>query len=133
MTRTAENRLWTAIFIVYTASTFAVSLLPGRLIRLPKLGVRADLVLHALEYGLLAWITLCFLRTRPRPPRAGLAAALAVGFAVAVGGANELVQAYAPGRYSSWSDVWANLAGAALAVSLASIHRKRPGHFAEGG
>ena len=81
-----------------------------------------DKVVHALLYGVLAWLVVRALAPEARSPRA-----LGVAFAalLAFGWADEWHQQFIPGRSRSAADWLADGTGAALAILTASAHRRR--------
>ena len=81
-----------------------------------------DKVVHAVLYGVLAWLVVRALEPASRTPRA-LAAVLA-GLLV-FGWADEWHQQFIPGRSQSAADWLADGTGAALAIFTASARSRR--------
>ena len=81
-----------------------------------------DKVVHALLYGVLAWLVVRALKPDARTPRALLVAFAAL---LAFGWADEWHQQYIPGRSQSAADWLADGTGAALAILTASARSRR--------
>ena len=86
----------------------------------------SDGILHAIEYGLLAWCTLMYFYeirfTAKQKRKAYIGAFLFSGI---IGGLNELWQMHVPHRGLSGSDIVANLIGAALFIGLFHLVKMR--------
>lgn len=103
--------------VVWAAAVFALSAVPGRAV--PHVGLpSADKVIHALIYGLGAWLALRG-RFGRRP---WLTAWLAVA---AYGVTDEWHQRFVPGRTCDVRDWVADACGAAIALTLAEVMRRR--------
>jgi len=88
------------------------------------LAMRAqDKIWHLLEYGGLGLVTLRALRGGGR--RLAVAGGVAIGFGALLGIADELYQSTVPGRYSTVSDVVADVCGVALAWGLRALWERR--------
>ncbi|NQT34462.1 VanZ family protein [bacterium] len=109
---------WKLLIILYIAATFAVSSFRGN--ALIPLGwiFGKDLTLHAIEFGILAWFLLNYLRSTGKLLPWWRSALLTIIFCAVVGGLNELWQYFIPGRFPSPSDAVANVVGAVLIVAV---------------
>jgi VanZ family protein len=107
-------RFWLPV-LLYVTLIFVVSSLQG--LQPPLLfGSFSDKIPHALEYGILGFLLVRAIRGTEllqRSVPAGLVA-LIIGLSVAL--ADELFQAYVPGRQSDPFDYMADSAGLALAI-----------------
>jgi len=121
--------------ITYTGMTFLLSRAPGtfRLMRWKLwhiFGNRTDLLLHYVEYGILAILMLLtFKAWSLLSRRPWLGTTVVILAATLVGGLNEWTQAYTPGRSASWSDIVANLLGALSAVGVVWLFWSRRKRF----
>ena len=110
--RWAPAVLWAVTLVVLTSWPN-----PG----VPQVG-QGDKLVHALLYGILAWLVA---RAEPRwiasPTRAAPVFAALAAFAAA----DEWHQQYVPGRSASVDDWAADAVGAALALALAAVRRRR--------
>jgi VanZ family protein len=115
--RTSGAKLWFWITLFYTIATFGLSSIANP----PRFLVtkyHLDWWLHGVEYGLLA---VCLMKyqaaggvTIPRIPFT----VQTMFFIALVGGMNELLQVFIPKRAPSWADEIANIAGAAVFISI---------------
>ena len=107
---------WRILIIVYIAATFAISSVRGN--ALVPLGwvLKKDLILHAIEFGILAWLVLSYLFSTGKLLPWWRSALLTTIVCAVVGGLNELWQSYIPGRFSSPSDAVANVVGTILMI-----------------
>jgi VanZ family protein len=114
-------RFWLPV-LLYVTLIFVVSSLQG--LQPPQLfGTFSDKIPHAVEYGILGFLLVRAIRGTELLQRslpAGLVA-LIVGLAVAL--ADELYQAYVPGRQSDPFDYTADAVGLALAIVLFLVLR----------
>ena len=86
----------------------------------------SDGILHAIEYGLLAWCTLMYFHEKRFTVRQTVTAYISSFlFSGIVGGLNELWQIHVPHRGPSGNDVVANLIGAALFIGLFHLVKMR--------
>ena len=106
------------LIIVYIAATVAVSSVRGG--SLVPLGwiLGKDLILHAIEFGILAWFLLNYLLSTGKLLPWWRSALLTIIFCAVVGGLNELWQSFIPGRFPSPSDAVANVVGAVLMIAV---------------
>ncbi len=111
----ARPVVWLTVVVSYAALTFVLSLIAGATI-LQQVRWRIDLILHVVEYGVLAWLILHYLRISGRLVRWRLYAWWTLLICGTVGGLNELLQTQIPGRFGDFNDVIANLVGAALVI-----------------
>ncbi len=127
-------RLWysargAAILTVgFAVGILLFSSIPAKSMPAPKSLWRWDKLIHAVEYAMLASLSMrvVFLRTRAAWSSALLAAVFACGFGVC----DELYQSTTPGRDSSPFDMLADAAGACFACFVWAVvySRRRPQH-----
>ncbi|MDP8238696.1 MAG: VanZ family protein [Candidatus Hatepunaea meridiana] len=123
-----KTKVWLFLVLSYTLTTFGVSSIKNTSF-IPDLRiVRFDLVLHFIEYGILAWLILRYLDTINQLSPWIRQATLVVIFCGVVGGLNELWQLHIPGRFPSVVDGIANVLGAVVVVFLYRL-RKCVIHF----
>src|SRR4030042_1834217 len=99
-----EAQYWFIASVTYILLTFAMSLVPSKLIRPPFWRFGMDWVLHAIEYAILTWIVLRWLQISESIYYPKWSNWNALGVCFIVGGLNEFVQAFTPGRSPSLSD-----------------------------
>ena len=107
--------VWLAAAAIYAALTFVVSMIAGISI-LPRIKLRIDLILHVIEYGILAWLILRYFRAVGWPLHWRSCAWITLLICAVVGGLNELLQTRIPGRFGDVNDMIANLVGAGLVI-----------------
>ena len=110
--------VWLVVIIIYSCLTLLLSSFSvPTLIKKSLFDISgSDLFLHAIEYGLLAWIVLRYLSVSGRLSRSRLVWWLPVIFSTIIGCVNELYQGSVPGRSPSISDFVANMVGAVIVV-----------------
>lgn len=86
---------------------------------------RADKLIHATEYAILAALLVRALVRGPPRLRVGTAALVAVACALAFGASDEWHQSFVPGRSSSAFDAIADGVGACLGAALATFYYRR--------
>jgi len=115
--------LFFLLALLYSLATFVASSIPGSDISVP-LWERWDLIAHAVEYGLLSYLVVGWVRRR----WAGMVTTKmligTVAYCALIGGMNEIYQLYVPGRTCAWDDETANIVGAAL-VTFAVVKLSR--------
>jgi VanZ family protein len=105
-------RFWLPV-LVYVTAIFTLSAQPHLS---PPLGFTwNDKFLHMLEYLILGLLLVRALRAHLRVGRPVFAAAIALGFVVLTGMADEYLQSFIPGRQADVFDLLADVAGGALA------------------
>ena len=109
---------WKILIIFYIAATFAVSSVRGN--ALVPLGwvLKKDLILHAIEFGILAWFLLNYFLSTERLLPWWRSALLTTIICAVVGVLNEMLQFFIPGRFPSPSDAVANVVGTVLTVAV---------------
>ena len=115
-------RYWLPV-LAYVTLIFIVSAQPG--LKPPLRFEFGDKVAHICEYGVLGFLLVRALRTRPRLRSALLAGLVAVAIGTGIGGSDELFQSTVPGRDSSVFDLIADTVGLSIA-QLAYLWAKRP-------
>jgi len=109
--------VWLIFAVVYMVLTFVLSSISfGAGIISQFRAYRPDLILHFLEYAILAILLLKYLGGAGWLSRSKLSWWLPVIIGGVVGGANELFQFYIPYRFPSVSDALVNLVGAGIPV-----------------
>ncbi|MDP8229157.1 MAG: VanZ family protein [Candidatus Electryoneaceae bacterium] len=125
----SKSTVWLASVIVYTIFTLIVSsvseweflpFLSAGISLLPTF--RYDLILHLIEYAILAWLILRYLHVSDRIGHK-LALLGTIIFCGIIGGLNELWQMHIPNRTVGIDDAIANIVGAVVIVWW--IGRKR--------
>ena len=114
---------WIMFSLIYTAATFVVSSLPGTAFPAWKIQHRLDLVLHFIEYGILAWLLLRFFDAIDKLEPWFRTTIVITLFCGLIGGLNELWQKKTPGRYASISDEIANIAGVVVVILLYRLRK----------
>jgi VanZ family protein len=117
------RRGWLALTLAYVALVFLASSRPYFYPPGPDF-VLKDKFVHALEYGLLAYLASRALR----PGRAAggwVAVLFVVAVGASIGAADELFQGTVPGRVTDVYDWVADVAGLALGASLLAWNRRR--------
>ncbi|MGN7611773.1 VanZ family protein [Magnetococcales bacterium HHB-1] len=105
---------WLFLLIAYSGLIFYLSSTPAE--KLPPLFFPGfDKIIHALEYGLLAWIALKSVTSFPRIPYPYL---FAWGYSTLYSISDEWHQSYVPGRHSDIFDLMADIFGATLLLAL---------------
>lgn len=117
MKRNISSTVWLTISIAYMILTFIVSSMPysSRLMYQYR-ALRPDLILHFIEYAILAILLMKYLAVSGWLKRSSWSWWLPIIIGGVIGGANELLQAYVPNRFPSFSDAAANLIGAGVPV-----------------
>lgn len=111
--------MWMALVAVFTVSTFGLSLIKEfGFLSFGGGQTDTDLLLHAIEYGLLAYLLLRWLDATDRLAPWWRTVAVTLLFCGVVGGLNELLQSQVPGRYPSVLDAVANIFGAAVVITV---------------
>ena len=110
--RTQRVVRWGLVF-GYVAIIFCLSSLPGQSVPSLKL---SDKVLHAVEFGGLAWLTCRALRAQAPGSSLRFVAVVSVLGTVGYGLTDELHQLFVPGRSAEFTDVAADGLGALLAA-----------------
>jgi VanZ family protein len=114
------------IIVLFTLGTFSISSLSNVPVAITRMWTPSDFVLHAIEYGLLAWCMLMYFHTFQFTTRRTATAYIgAFLFSGIVGGVNELWQAHVTHRGPSGSDVLANFIGAVLFIGLFHLVKMR--------
>ena len=78
---------------------------------------RIDLYVHAIEYGILTWLLLHYLQAAGWLERSRHAVWFPLIICAVIGGANEIWQAYVPGRYATVVDELANISGSLVVIA----------------
>lgn len=112
-----KPNIWRALVACFTISTFLLSSIGNTSFKLPRI-TNFDLLLHAIEYGLLAYLLLRWLDATDRLTPWWRTVAVTLLFCGIVGGLNELLQSQVPGRYPSVLDAIANIFGAAVVITV---------------
>lgn len=86
---------------------------------------RVDLYIHAVEYGILTWLLLCYLNASGWLRRSEYAPWFPLVICAVIGGANELWQAHVPGRSPAVIDEIANIAGSLVVITAWLIFKRR--------
>jgi VanZ family protein len=115
-------RYWLPV-LAYVALIFTLSSMPH--LRPPFGFLNSDKVIHMGEYLVLGWLLGRGLRTVPRFGSLLAGGLLAISLGAAVGCADELYQAYVPGRDSSALDWTADFLGLTLS-QIGYAWLKRP-------
>ena len=110
--RWAPAVLWALTLVVLTSWPN-----PG----VPQVG-QGDKVVHALLYGVLAWLVA---RAEPRWAASTARAVPVLAAIAAFAAVDEWHQRFVPGRSASVDDWAADCVGAALALTLAAVRRRR--------
>lgn len=113
--------MWSGAILVATS-------LPGALLRSAPIVPGADKAVHALLYGVLAYLVWRAVHLGPPTPRATLAPALRVlaGIAVFAAG-DEWHQQFIPGRGAEAADWVADMAGATIGLTISQATPWRRG------
>jgi VanZ family protein len=109
-------RFWLPV-LLYVTLIFVVSSLQN-LQPPPLFGSFSDKIPHALEYGILGFLLVRAMRGTELLQRSVPAGLVALIFGLAVALADELYQAYVPGRQSDPFDYLADSTGLVLAIVL---------------
>ena len=120
--KTSGMVVWIALVLVYTALTFVLSSIQASSLYPPFQIYRIDLLLHALEYGFLAWLLLGVMRSFGRIGTWQRFAIIMVYCGI-IGGLNELWQSRVPGRFPSLSDMLANIVGAVVILFIFRVRK----------
>ncbi len=119
---TLSSRVWLILTVIYIVLTFVASgisdfsfltKLTGNLLRMPE---DSDILLHMIEYGVLAWFLLSYRSASGILEPWFRTVAVTILICALVGGLNELLQSKIPGRYPSIVDEIANILGSAVTV-----------------
>lgn len=108
-----RDRIYLIAVSIYSLATFGLSLVAKVPPMLPD-KYHFDKVLHAVEYGILAYLCIKYAETALRSHGRTLLMG-AILFSTGIGGLNEIIQMFVPLRSASWGDAVANLVGAGLA------------------
>jgi|GEM_PF-5413669 len=115
--RKLKPSFWLWISIAYMVLTFILSSQSYSTRFLSQYrAIRPDLILHFIEYAILAILLMKYLAVAGWLQKSELSWWVPVIIGGVVGGANELLQFYVPYRVSSVSDALANLVGAGVPV-----------------
>lgn len=87
-------------------------------LQVPALFPNVDKVVHVLEYLVLGVLLARAIRASSRTPVPIRTASIAVGVGLCMGGADEFIQSFVPGRMSSVNDLVADAAGLLIAQVL---------------
>jgi VanZ family protein len=117
------RRAWLAGTVAYVMLVFLASSRPYFYPPGPDF-VLKDKFVHALEYGVLAWLMSRALRPA-RTPSALVAVLFVVAVGALIGAADELFQGTVPGRVTDLYDWVADVVGLLLAASVLAWHRRR--------
>ncbi len=115
---------WLGLTFLYVALTFVVSSIqvgPDIKIKAP---IRLDLIAHAIEYGILAWLCLKYFKLANHFKARWTASWLTVLIIALVGGLNELYQSSVPGRTVGIDDEVFNILGAIITIAWQSKNNK---------
>ena len=114
--RVAAAAGWIALVLIYTLLTFVLSSLQTPSL-FPTFQIyRIDLLLHAVEYGILAWLMLNATKSLKMSESWQGVFIFILLYCGIIGGLNELWQSRAPGRYPSLSDMVANVVGTIIVL-----------------
>ena len=117
MKHNSKPAIWLWISVVYVILTFVLSSLSYSTKLLYQYrAIRPDLILHFIEYAILAVLLMKYLAVAGWLKRSRLSWWFPIIIGGVVGGANELLQFYIPYRFPSISDALANLVGAGIPV-----------------
>ncbi len=115
---------WAAV-LAWAAAVLVLSVLPGKILRVPPV-IGAAKIAHVVVYGILALL----IQHAVRKPclRCGVVVTVVCGL---FGAVMELAQVLVEGRTASVADAVANLLGAAVASALYVMWRGRPARSEE--
>ena len=106
------THFWLPVF-GYLAAVQLLGMQPD--FQVPMLFANADKAVHVLEYLILGLLLARAIRATFRAPAPLVTALAAVAVGLCVGGADEFVQSFVPGRMSSTNDLIADATGLLIA------------------
>lgn len=121
--RAAERRAW-ILAIAYVVLIFAVSSIPGSVLRVPVFRL-SDKLAHAAEYTGLGLLLTAAYRRMLAPDRLRWLAPCVIATGFAVGAADELYQNTVPGRAVEFLDWVGDAVGVLVGFWLSSIFNRR--------
>lgn len=118
MSNRTKSTVWLVLAIAYSVATFFLSSLTSGNLRWMRSywQYRIDLYIHAIEYGILTWLLLKYFHAAGWFKRFRFTVWLPLVICALIGGANEIWQAFIPGRYATVIDELANIAGSLVVI-----------------
>ena len=111
--------------VVYAALIYIVSSISR--LPTPDFGLTfADKIIHIIEYGLFCFLALRALKNPPLDFSPGPACIFAIGITVLYAALDEYHQSFVPGRNADMYDLLADILGAAVALLLFHVAKRRP-------
>ena len=123
---------WISLVIIYTVMTFLLSSIRTPSLYGPFQVYRIDLLLHAMEYGILAWLMLRAVQSTETVRNWWKWFTIITIYCGAIGGLNELWQSRVPGRFPSLSDMLANIVGTVIVLFIFRIINKKQNKHRKG-
>ncbi len=121
--RAAKRRAW-ILAIAYVALIFAVSSIPGSILRVPQFRL-SDKVAHAVEYAVLGFLLASAYRRALAPDRLRWLGPYVVATGLAIGVADEFYQLTVPGRATEFLDWVGDAVGVLVGLWISNVLYRR--------